>query len=123
MYEFILFKGSLAYYRELVKSFADFLSINILKCSFVFQRCTLKLHFKKHAQIIPFTTQNLLCSKQRKGNLKKLPYTMYLTKLGKIEKFHLFSLGVFERFCCAAPRIFYKCNKKISFVNHPFVPF
>ena len=40
------FKGSLAYYRELVKSFADFLSINILKCSFVFQFCTLKLHFK-----------------------------------------------------------------------------
>ena len=30
------FKGSLAYYRELVKSFADFLSINILKCSFAF---------------------------------------------------------------------------------------
>ena len=40
------FKGSLAYSRELVKSFADFLSINILKCSFVFQFCTLKLHFK-----------------------------------------------------------------------------
>ena len=84
------------------------------------------LHVKialKIRAIYSFTTQNLLRSKQRKGNWGKLPYTMYSIKVGKIEKFYLFSLGVFERFCCAAPRIFYKCNKKISFVNHPFVSF
>ena len=104
------FKGSLAYYRELVKSFAEFLSINILKCSFVFQFCTLKLYFKNTRKLFPFATQNLIRSKQRKGNLEKLPYTMYSIKVGKIEKFDLFSLDVFERFCCTAPRIFHEGN-------------
>ena len=44
-------KGSLAYLWELVKSFADFLSINILKCSFAFQFCTLKLHLKNMSDL------------------------------------------------------------------------
>ena len=77
----------------------------------------------KTRAIYPFTTQNLLRSKQRKGNLKKLPYTMYSMKLGKIEKFDLFSLDVFERFCCTAPRIFYEGDNEIGFINHPFVSF
>ena len=98
---------------------ATFFSYKIAQSAFCLH---VKISLKIRA-IYSFTTQNLLCSKQRKGNLKKLPYTMYLMKLGKIEKSHLFSLGVFERFCCATPRIFYKCNKKISFVNHPFVSF
>ena len=101
---------SIAYLSKLVKSFADFLSINILKCSFVFQFCTLKLYFKNTRKLFPFATQNLIRSKQRKGNLEKLPYTMYSIKVGKIEKFDLFSLDVFERFCCTAPRIFHEGN-------------
>ena len=38
--------GSIAYLSKKVKCFADFLSASLLKCSFVFQFCTLKLHLK-----------------------------------------------------------------------------
>ena len=62
------FKGSLAYYRELVKSFADFLSINILKCSFVFQFCTLKLHFKNTRKLFLSPLKIWYAVNKEKGN-------------------------------------------------------
>ena len=65
------FKGSLAYYRELVKSFADFLSINILKCSFVFQFCTLKLHFKNTRKLFLSLRKICYAVNKEKENCKK----------------------------------------------------
>ena len=65
------FKGSLAYYRELVKSFADFLSINILKCSFVFQFCTLKLHFKNTSKLFLSLRKIWYAVNKEKGIWKK----------------------------------------------------
>ena len=116
------FKGSLAYYRELVKSFADFLSINILMCSFVFQFCTLKLHFKNTRKLFLSLRKICYAVNKEKGIWKNCPIPCTQSRSARLKKLTFFRLTYSSVF--AAPPQEYFTNairKSASFTIHSFL--